>query len=250
MVPHPRSAPGERGRIPAYLFPENAAYALAAAERYGRWKRRPTGIAHVLTPFAADAVRAVVDRVGRAGAEWLDVGDVTTVLRAAGLEVADAEVTSVADVAAAADRLGYPLVAKAIAPGILHKSDVGGVIVGLQSAADAEDAARTLATRMAAIGAPLDGILLQREVPGGIEMLVGVTADPAFGPLVVCGLGGVLAELVHDVVFRLPPVTEVEAEEMIDKLRAGRLLAGHRGAAPGDRKAWSTSSCASPLSSR
>ena len=68
-------------------------------------------------------------------------------------------------------------------------------------------------------------------------MLVGVTADPTFGPLVVCGLGGVLAELVHDVVFRLPPVTEVEAEEMIDKLRAGRLLAGHRGAAPGDRKA-------------
>jgi acyl-CoA synthetase (NDP forming) len=90
---------------------------------------------------------------------------------------------------------------------------------------------------MRAIGAQLDGILLQREVRGGIEALVGVTTDPTFGPLVVCGLGGVLVEVLRDVSFRLTPVTNVDAAEMIAKLRASELLDGYRGAPPGDREA-------------
>src|SRR5207253_5783732 len=119
----------------------------------------------------------------------------------------------------------------------IHKSDVGGVILGLESAAAVTSAVDVLAERMRAIGAHLEGILLQREVRGGIEALVGVTSDPTFGPLVVCGLGGVLVELLRDVSFRLSPVTDLDAEEMLSSLRSAKVLDGYRGALPGDRQA-------------
>jgi len=90
---------------------------------------------------------------------------------------------------------------------------------------------------MRAIGVELTEVLLQREVAGGIEALVGVTTDPTFGPLVVCGLGGVLVELLRDVSFRLTPVSDIDATEMLDRLRSAKLLDGYRGAPPGDRAA-------------
>ena len=128
-------------------------------------------------------------------------------------------------------------VAKAIAPGVVHKSDVGGVILGVDSSAAVRAAVDTLVARMRAIGAHLEGILLQREVQGGLEALVGVTTDPTFGPLLVCGLGGVLVELLRDVSFHLTPVTDVDAAEMIGKLRSAPLLDGYRGMPAGDKDA-------------
>jgi acyl-CoA synthetase (NDP forming) len=90
---------------------------------------------------------------------------------------------------------------------------------------------------MRATGTMLERVVLQREISGGIEALVGVTTDPTFGPLVVCGLGGVLVELLRDVAFHLTPVTDVDAREMLAELRASRLLDGYRGMPPGDREA-------------
>ena len=233
---------GPRGQLPTYQFPEGAALALAASVRYGRWRARPAGTPATLSRFAQGTIRAVIDRVLRAadGPTWLRPADLVTVLRAAGIEFAPVEVTTADEAVETAERLGYPLVAKAISPGVLHKSDVGAVIMGLQSAADVAGAAATLTRRLQALGAPLEGILLQREVPGGIEAIVGVTSDPIFGPLLVCGLGGVLVELVHDVAFHLTPVTDIDAAEMLDKLRASRLLDGYRGLPPGDRAALVT----------
>jgi acetyl coenzyme A synthetase (ADP forming)-like protein len=230
---------GPRGRLPAYSYPESAALALAAAARYGRWRQRAPGTALELGRLEESAIRAVVDRVlaDASGPGWLQPDDLATVLRAAGIELAVAEASAPMEAAATAERLGYPLVAKAIAPGVLHKSDVGGVILGLESAAAVASAVEVLEARMRAIGTSLDRILLQREVRGGIEALVGVTTDPTFGPLVVCGLGGVLVELVRDVSFHLTPVTDVDARDMIDGLRARRLLEGYRGMPPGDRDA-------------
>jgi acyl-CoA synthetase (NDP forming) len=95
----------------------------------------------------------------------------------------------------------------------------------------------TLVARVQELGARLDGILLQREVRGGLEALVGVTTDPTFGPLVVCGLGGVLVELLRDVAFRLTPVSDLDAAEMLAELRSSPLLDGYRGGLPGDRDA-------------
>lgn len=235
----PLLSSGPRGRLPSYSFPENAAQALAAAERYGRWRARPRGTTVVLDRFAESAIRAVVDRVlaGADGPRWIEPRDLATVLRAAGIEVALGEQARPEDAAVMGEHLSYPLVAKVVSPDVLHKSDVGGVILRLESAADVAGAVATLQERMRAIGARIEGILLQREVRGGIEALVGVTSDPTFGPLLVCGMGGVLVELLKDVSFRLPPVTDVDAADMIAKLRSSKLLDGYRGAAPGDRDA-------------
>ena len=233
---------GPRGTLPTYTFPENAALALGAAVRYGRWRARSRGTPLSLSPFAHSAVRAVIDRVLAHASEalWLQPGDLATVLRAAGIPLAAAEQTTPAEAAATAERLGYPLVAKIISPDVLHKSDVGGVILGLDTPAAVASAVDTLVAQTQQIGARLDGILLQRQVSSGIEALVGITTDPMFGPLLVCGLGGTLVEVLHDVTFRLTPVSDSDATEMLTRLRANVLLDGYRGAPPGDREALIT----------
>jgi acetyl coenzyme A synthetase (ADP forming)-like protein len=233
---------GSRGILPTYHFPENAAHALAAAARYGNWRARPQGTPERLTPFARDAVRAVIDRLLAAhdGPQWLTPTDLNTILQAADIPHAVAEQTTPEEAVQVANRLGYPLVAKVISPDVLHKSDVGGVVMGLGDEASVRRAVDTLCQRMQDIGARLDGILLQREIPSGIEAFVGVTTDPTFGPLVVCGLGGTLVEVLHDVAFRLPPVTDRDAREMLESLRTQVLLDGYRGAPPGDRDALCT----------
>jgi acyl-CoA synthetase (NDP forming) len=182
----------------------------------------------------------VVDRVLAATAEphWLSSDDVATLLQAAGIELAVSERVAPGEPAAgAAERLGYPLVAKLLSPDILHKSDVGGVVLGLRSAEEVLAAAARLAELARARHAHFEGVLLQREVAGGSEALVGVTTDPTFGPLVVYGLGGVLVELLHDVAVRLTPVSQLDAEEMIAGVRSAKLLDGYRGSPAGDRAA-------------
>jgi acyl-CoA synthetase (NDP forming) len=108
----------------------------------------------------------------------------------------------------------------------------------LQSADAVAEAVASLERNLRGAGVALQGVLLQREVRGGIEALVGVTSDPTFGPLVVCGLGGTLVEVLRDVSFRLTPVSDVDGREMIAQLRSARLLDGYRGAPPGDRDAF------------
>jgi acetyl coenzyme A synthetase (ADP forming)-like protein len=160
---------GPRGFLPCYAFPENAAIALAAAYRFGRWCKRPKGESVSLEPFAHEVIRAVVERVLRDSSDalWLEPHDVATILRAAGINTAAAERVAIADAALAADHLGYPLVVKAIAPGLVRKSDAGAVIMGLRSAQEVVQAAAILAERVRASGHVLEGILLQREVAGG-----------------------------------------------------------------------------------
>jgi acetyl coenzyme A synthetase (ADP forming)-like protein len=232
-------ATGARGRLPSYSFPENAARALAAAERYGRWRGRLRGEPLRLTARARGAVRAIVERaLGEHDQPfWLGAAETQDVLRACDIAVADARLASPERAPALAASMGYPLVAKAVSPGLLHKSDVGGVILGLRCEDDVRSAVATLRERLAACGRPLEHVLLQREVQGGLEALVGVVCDPTFGPLVACGFGGLQVELLRDAAFRLPPVTDVDAAGMIDHLRLKALLEGYRGAPPADRAA-------------
>lgn len=234
---------GPRGRIPSFSFPENAAQALAATERYARWRRRPQGNVLKLETARVTGIRAVMDRVlaTSPASTWLNAEDLALVLRTAGMDFANGETVQPATPANAitvALKLGFPLVAKAISPTLLHKSDVGGVILNLRSAMDVQTAVENLRENMARAGHELTGVYLQREVRGGIEALVGVTTDPTFGPLIVCGMGGVLVELMKDVAFRLPPVSDTDAEEMLLKLRSEPLLRGYRGTPPCDRAAF------------
>ena len=232
-------ASGPRGALPCYAFPENAANALAAARRRARWLARPQGERHAVSTFARDAVRAVVDRVTAESdaPQWLSPRDVATVLGAVGITLVASEVVSPREAPEVASRLGFPLVAKLVSADVVHKTEIGGVLPGLKTVEDVKRAVALLQERAAAAGARFDGVLLQSEVRAEVEALVGVTADPTFGPVVVCGLGGTLVEVLHDVAFRVPPVTRFDAEEMLRGLRAGVLLDGFRGRPPADRAA-------------
>ena len=232
---------GPRGRIPSYSFPENAASALAAAHRYGRWRSRPRGSYLTLDREREAAIRRRIDPLREAAAAslWLPPTDVAAILGEAGLLVAPFEESAVdpAAAAAAAERLGYPVVLKAVAPGLLHKSDVGGVVLDLDSRDAVERAARSMRERLRETGAALTGFVVQRQVEDGVEALVGVTTDANLGPILVAGLGGVTVELLRDVAFRLTPVSDLDASEMLAGLRTAKLLDGFRGAPPADRQA-------------
>lgn len=231
---------GPRGRLPSFGFPENAARALSLAESYGRWRKRPRGNVLELEPFSRAAVRAVIDRLlaSTPGPVWLDPTDLAAILRAAGIEFAATELVRVDEAPNTAERMGYPLVVKVHSDKVIHKSEAGGVITGLNSRDEVSAALDLLACRMQKIEVELQRVLLQREIRGGVEALVGVAADPTFGPVVVCGLGGVHVEVLKDVCFRLTPVRDVDAEEMLARLHSARLLAGYRGSAPADRQAF------------
>jgi acetate---CoA ligase (ADP-forming) len=170
------------------------------------------------------------------GGGWLTPHEAHTLARTAGIDVPRAILVHSADEAAAAAKsIGEPVVLKAVGPSILHKTESGAVKLGLDasaiSAAWVEMTGRLGTTDHG--GAMSEG-LVQAMVGGGVEMLVGVTADPTFGPVMVCASGGILAELVHDADFRLHPLTERDADEMIASLRGAALLKGHRGAPPAD----------------
>ena len=130
-----------------------------------------------------------------------------------------------------------PLALKVMSPDILHKSDVGGVRVGLTSS---EAVVEAMAEMMAApqiAGARVEGFLVEEMAPAGQEIVVGGVRDPQFGPLIMAGLGGVFVEVLADVAFRICPITRLDAEEMLDELKGAALLSGARGRAPVSRAA-------------
>jgi acetate---CoA ligase (ADP-forming) len=231
---------GARGYLPYYHFPENAALALAAASRYRRWRDRARGKPLIFDRLIRTRMRAIIDdvlaRCGGAPA-WLEAEELRALLRCAGIQVAACARTTVDEAPAIAETLGYPLVAKVISPDVAHRSEVGGVIMRLKSAGEVAIAVQRLERRMTELGKPLEAILLQHEVQGGVEALVGVTSDPTFGPLLVCGVGGMMVELNRDVAFRLHPVTDVDAAQMLASLPTAPLLDGYRGSPAADRAA-------------
>jgi acyl-CoA synthetase (NDP forming) len=234
-------ASGSRGAIPSYSFPENAAMALAAAARYGAWRAQPKGSQLTLPPDREQAIRAWVRawHATHPDGGWLTLDEIRVLLALAGVALADHRTTAPtpAAAAAAAVELGGPVVLKAICPGLIHKSDVGGVALGLDDADAVMAAAEQMRTQFAERGTPLDGFILQRKVARGVEALVGVTHDPSLGPLLIAGIGGVAVELYKDVAFRVTPVTDLDAAAMLDQLRGKALFEGFRGAPPADRSA-------------
>jgi acyl-CoA synthetase (NDP forming) len=146
-------------------------------------------------------------------------------------------VPDAAAAAAACADLKPPLALKVVSPDILHKSDAGGVMVGLASVAEVEAAVRAMMTRPAIASARIDGFLVEEMAPAGVELVVGGIRDPQFGPLVMVGLGGVFVEVMGDVAFRICPITRLDAGEMLDELRGAALLRGARGRRPASREA-------------
>lgn len=234
-------AGGPRGTIPAYRFPENAALALSAAARYGAWRRRPAGTALVLDPVQAHGVRArfATWRAAHPSETWLPFDEIAALLAILGVRVAEHRTTSpdATSVVAAADALGYPVVLKAIASGLVHKTDVGGVALALGDANAVIAAAGVMQARFVGRGAVIEGFLVQRQIRAGVEALVGITNDPSLGPLLIAGVGGIAVELYKDVALHVTPITDLDASDMLDQLRGRALLDGFRGAPPADRPA-------------
>lgn len=141
------------------------------------------------------------------------------------------------EAAAACATLKAPFALKVVSPDILHKSDAGGVAVGLNGAAEVEAAVRAMMAHPEINGARVDGFLVEEMAPAGQEIVIGGLRDPQFGPLVMVGLGGIFVEVLKDVSFRICPITRVDAEEMLAELRGAALLDGARGRKPVSREA-------------
>ncbi len=226
--------------IPNYPYPERAANAFNAMASYRLIKSRPLP-EYPRYEVDQSAVRKVLDQ---ARAEnRLSIGDAESrlILQAYGLRIPQSEIADSPDKAAqVAAQIGFPVVLKIASPDILHKTDIGGVKVGLQNSSDVRDAFELMVYRAQRYlpEARIWGCLVQEMAPpGGLEVLVGMNRDPQFGPLITFGLGGIYVEILRDVTFRIAPFSRDEAEEMLTQIRAHALLDGVRGQPPIDKPA-------------
>ena len=224
----PQALRTEPRQAAAFTYPESAARALGRAAERADWLRRPLGSVPVLADIDRDAALAVVEHALReAHDRWLEHAETRALLLAYGIPLVPERLATSADEAVeAAESLGYPVVVKTAEAGA-HKTETGGVALDLTGA----DAVRAAAAR---IGGP---VVVQPMVSGGTELLAGLVQDPVFGPLVAFGPGGVLAELIGQASFRIAPLTDVDADELVSEGKAGRLVRGFRGAPPADSAA-------------
>ncbi len=229
----------ERYRVPNFGFPERAAQVFAAMSRYRRYRQEPIPTYERFDTDQA-AVRAIFDEVLSQGRVAIGDAEARAILQAYGLAIPESELASTPEEAVEiAGRIGYPVVLKVASPDILHKTDVGGVRVGLESPADVRDAFDLITYRAQRYlpEARLWGCLVQKMVPQGLEILIGMNRDPQFGPLVTFGLGGIYVEILKDVTFRVAPFSRQEAQAMLSEIRTRALLDGMRGNPPVDKQA-------------
>jgi acyl-CoA synthetase (NDP forming) len=228
-------APSALTPIPSYAFPESAALALARVTAYGQWRAKPVVPAPFLDRFDPDEVRRIIDRVLARGAGWASPDEAQSLLAASGIATAASRVvTSLSEVLAAADHLGFPIALKALGPTLLHKTERRAVTLNIGDEASLRTAFADFTMRF---GSDMTAVLVQQMVQRGVEMIVGALHDPTFGPIVACGTGGVLVDVLADTSFRLHPLTASDAAEMIDELRGARLLRGYRGSPTADEGA-------------
>ncbi len=213
--------------VPSFAYPEAAARALGRAAERGDWLRQPAGTLPDLDVDRQAAEAIVAEALDGGGDGWLEPAQARRLLEAYGLPVVPERVVDSADEAVeAATELGFPVVVKSAAAGA-HKTESGGVALDLADGAGVRAAVER-------IGTP---VLVQPMIRGGAELLAGAVQDPVFGPLVAFGPGGVFAELIGQAQFRLAPLTDLDAEELVHAGKAGRLVAGFRGAPPTDATA-------------
>ncbi len=225
--------------VPNYPFPERAAAAFAAMSDYRQERGRP-----IFRPDPSDAciprVRELFDKVRSAGRVSIGDAEAWTILECYGFTVPQSRLAETPEEAIEiAEDIGYPVVMKIASPDILHKTDVGGVRLNLRSPDDVRDAFDLMVYRAGRYvpGARIWGCQVQQMVSSGREVLLGMSRDPQFGPLVAFGLGGIYVEALKDVAFRVAPFSRQEAEEMIREIRSYPLLEGVRGESPADHEA-------------
>ena len=229
----------ESNGVPNYSFPESAVRALAAMSEFKHWIDRPrTQVKH----FEVDLARAkkIVESARKAGLTNLSQTDAINLLAAYGLPTVRTELAKTRQQAVAvARKIGLPVAMKIVSPDVVHKIDIGAVKLDLNNDQEVGAGFDEILKNVKA-GSPdarIEGVLLQNYVTGGTETIIGIHRDPKFGPLLMFGLGGIYVEAYRDVSFRLAPIRELSASNMIQQIRGGKILAGFRGEPPRDVRA-------------
>jgi acetyl coenzyme A synthetase (ADP forming)-like protein len=216
--------------IPAYPFPEAAARALASAVQYGQWLRREEGHLPRFPDVRHEDAMAIVAQALQDGERWLSQKETEQLLGCYDIPLVETLYASNPQEAGqAAQELGGAIALKATAPGLVHKTEAGAVRLSVVGQEETEKAAKEMLAQIEDMGIQRAQFILQPMVPAGVEMIVGVTHDPVFGPIIVCGAGGTFVELLKDVAVRITPLTDQDAKEMIRSLKTFPLLTGFRG---------------------
>ncbi len=232
--------------IPAYGAPDIAVDALGSLREYARMKALTSSTHQPCLESDEKAAREIIRKARADGRDSLTEIEAKQVFAAYGLPVTTTELAKTEeDAVQLARKVGYPVVMKIVSPDILHKSDAGGVKVNLKDEASVRDAFKTIMknAKVYKATAKIHGIAVQEMAPWGTEVILGSVNDPTFGPTMMFGLGGIFVEVLKDVTFRVAPVADTQAMQMLDEIRGAPILNGVRGEAPRDKKALSEVIC-------
>ncbi len=228
-------------KIPCFSFPETAGRVLGKMATYAEWRSRPEGLVPDFTDLDIPAARLICrNALAQHGPGWLSAAETRSLLNAFRLPVARGGVAATVDEAVQlSSDVGFPVAVKLASRQIVHKSDVGGVYLNLPDAVSVRQAYENIRKTMEASGRhnAMDGVVVQPMIHEGAEVMVGMTQDALFGPLIAFGLGGIHVEVLADVCFRVTPLTDRDADEMIQGIRGYALLRGYRGHQPADIEA-------------
>jgi acetyltransferase len=226
--------PQERRVVPSFAFPESTAGALTRAVEFSQRLKRPSGkipeFADIDKERADRIISSAIDKSGKKQV-WLDAESILGLFECYGIKFVTLKIARApAEAAAAAREIGYPVAVKILSQSITQKTQAEGVILDCRSEDEVKKAFARIRENLEGIGksAEMEGVIVQKMVQGGVEVIVGVTQHPAFGPLVMFGLGGVYVELFQDVIFNIHPLTDIDAHEMIKSVKAYQLLEGWR----------------------
>ena len=229
--------------VPSYLFPESAISALAKAVEYSERVARPESAPIKLLDINREKAKQIIAAAMKHNTphhSWLAIEQIAELLECYGIRFAATKFAKNADEAAKiARKIGFPVVIKLASATITHKTDVGGVQLNIKSESEVIQAFDAIKDKLIQLGKQneMDGVMIQKMVTEGIETIVGVSNDPSFGHLIMFGMGGVNAELLNDVAFRLNPLTELDAKELIGSIKMSKLFEGYRGTPPIDKPA-------------
>ena len=230
----------EKGYVPSYTFPESMAGALSRALEFSQRLKMPVGkipeFADINKNKADAIIKSALEKSGESQA-WLDAESILGLLDCYGIKFVTLKLARTpVEAAAAAKEMGCPVAVKILSGKIPQRMDVNGVILDCRAEEEVEQAFIRISENMDGVGRrkDMDGVIVQKMVQGGIEVIVGVTQHPAFGPLIMFGLGGVYAELFKDVTFSIHPATDIDAHDMVRAVKAYQMLEGWRGSQRAD----------------
>lgn len=225
-----------QSKIPNYIFPESAVSAIDALYRYTLWQKKPVPEIKEIH-VQKERVSAIIDELRQSGRQHMNEEEVKETISVYGFKIPKSILAvNEGEAVKAAEEIGFPVVMKISSPDILHKSDIGGVIVGVKSPAEVQKYFQDIIQRARrhVPDAEVRGILVQQMVTKGKEVILGMSRDPQFGPLLMFGLGGIYIEVLKDVTFRVAPIGSEDAQEMIREIRSFPILKGVRGEKPVD----------------